>query len=52
MKNYKSLLKQYKNLSFKVFIANINNDNKYIDKYNYKMKTIEMQLNLQGIKIN
>ena len=51
MKN--RLLKQYKNVSFKLFLANINNNvsQKQCELYQYKMIEIEQKLNDQGIKI-
>lgn len=45
------LVKQYKDVSFKIFIANIKNDYRYINKYNDKIQEIEQKLYLQGIKI-
>ncbi len=52
MKN--RLLKQYKNISFKLFLANINNNlsQKQYSIYEYKLNAIEKELNAQGIKIN
>ena len=49
MKN--RLLKQYKNVSFKLFLANINNNvsQKQCELYQYKMIEIEQKLNDQGI---
>lgn len=47
------LLKQYKDLSFKLFLADINNSITLAQKqvYQYKMAVIEQKLNDQGIKI-
>ena len=52
MKN--RLLKQYKNISFKLFLAGINNNlsQKQYNIYEYKLDAIEKELNAQGIKIN
>ena len=52
MKN--RLLKQYKNISFKLFLAGINNNlsQKQYNIYEYKLDAIEQKLNAQGIKIN
>jgi len=51
MKN--RLLKQYKNISFKLFLANINNNisQKQYSIYEYKLDAIEKELNAQGIRI-
>lgn len=52
MKKNNTLIKEYKQVSFKIFVKEINNNNKGITQNNNKLIAIEKQLQLRGIYIN